>query len=303
MGVKTKTKEFFMKKVLAIALLCAVSSFATWDKFPVQEAGKGEAKVGLGYLMNLEATEKTSLIGASLEARYSIIEGLEAAIHLPFVLSASGPYEKPDESKSCEAAGDFVCPPTYAPPVIGVRYWLPFGLGIALDVALPLQGDAYAFGGMKDGAKNQTSLDIIPAVQYSTNLTSELSLGSEVSLTIPGEYGDEIKAKDGMSLGIGVEFDYAIGNITPYVGVDVGLGLTSPKVDGDSKDPLTGEDYEAAKTTIDIGLGAIFKINDSMGADIGVTYGIGEGYKGIDSKGEENTISPITILAHFSYYF
>jgi len=295
-----------MKKVLAIALLCAVSSFATWDKFPVKEAGKGEAKVGFGYLINPVPVEKSSGLAATLGARYSIIEGLEASLQIPFPLSASV------DGNSCEADDKLktVCPPSYGPPVIGVRYWLPLGLGIALDVALPLQGDAYPFGGVEDAAKNESHLDITPAVQYSTNLTSELSVGAEVSLTIPGATKfeiptgtgtKEVDAKDGMGLGIGVEFDYAIGDITPYVGVDIGLGLTNGKVDG------TEIDDSKAETTIDISLGAIYKISDSMGADIGLTYGLGKGYEGVDLsdplKPETKTISPLSIFAHFSYYF
>jgi len=275
-----------MKKVLAIALLCAVSSFATWDKFPVLGAGKGEAKAGVGYLINAGGEEKLSIIGAEVGARYSIIEGLEASLYVPFSLSMS--YD----GESCEADGDNLkCPPSYGQPSIGIRYWLPFGLGIALDVDLPLQGDAFPAGGPKDASKG-TPLNFYPTIQYSTNLTSELSVGAEVGVALYGE-NSESKFKSGMDLGLGVEFDYAIGDITPYVGVDVGLGLGNAKFDG------TELDDTKSKTTIDLGLGAIYKINDSMGADIGVTYGIGEGYKDYDDK----TISPITILAHFSYYF
>jgi len=304
-----------MKKVLAIALLCAVSSFATWDKFPVQDAGKGEAKVGFGYWINPEGADKTSILGATLGARYSIIQGLEASLQIPFPLSASAPgfdSSDPEKSASCKAEGDFKCPPSYGPPVIGVRYWLPLGLGVGLDIALPLQGDAFPVGGMKDDAKNNSHLDIIPAVQYSTNLTSELSIGAEVSLTIPGKVKDvdvdlltgktvETDVKPGMDLGIGVELDYAIGSITPYVGVDIALGLTKAKF-GDI------EAKEAAKTGIDLGLGAIYKINDSMGADIGVTLGFGGRYETetIDMttfKTETKSVMPITIQAHYSYYF
>jgi len=278
-----------MKKVLAIALLCAVSSFATWDKFPVKEAGKGEAKVGAGYLINAGGKDKLSIIGATLGARYSIIEGLEASLQVPFSLSAS------NDGESCKEEGDAKCPPSYGQPTLGVRYWLPFGLGIALDLDLPLQGDAFPAGGKKDDSKG-TPLNFYPTVQYSTNLTSELSVGAEVGLAIYGE-NSESKKQKGMDLGLGVEFDYAIGSITPYVGVDIGMGLGKAKYDG------TEIDDSKAETTIDIGLGGIFKINDSMGADIGLTYGLGKGYEGKDKDGKEKTISPITILAHFSYYF
>jgi len=283
-----------MKKVLVAALFCAVSSFATWDYFPVKEAGKGEAKVGFGYLINAGGEEKFSVIGAEFGARYSIIEGLEAALYVPFMLSAS--YD----GESCKAEGDTVCPPSYGQPTIGVRYWLPFGLGIALDVDLPFQGDAFA-GFEKDAAKG-TPLNFHPAIQYSTNLTTELSVGAEVGVSIYGE-NSETKLKDGMDLGIGVEFDYEIGSITPYVGVDVALGLGKPTYDG--KDI---PDSEAAKTGIDVGIGSTFKISDSMAADVGVILGFGGRYESEEFnettlKVETKSVMPITIQAHFSYNF
>jgi len=307
-----------MKKILAVALLCsAVSSFATWDYFPVKEAGKGEAKLGFGYLMNPEGQEKWSIMAVGVDARYSIIEGLEAALFTTFPLSASGPYNE-DKSEGCKAEGEFVCPPTYGPIVVGVRYWLPFGLGIALDVALPMQGDAFPVGGEKKSAKYATHLDFIPAIQFSTNFTPELSLGSQVSLTIPGEYGGEeegyeFKRKDGMELGIGVEFDYAIGSITPYLGVDIAMGLTkgkdTEKFGGETKET---EDEKAAKTAIDVGLGATFDINENMSCDVGVILGFGGRYEHeevsmdpntFEVKTETKSVMPVTIQAHFSYNF
>ncbi|MCL1967696.1 MAG: hypothetical protein FWF67_07410 [Fibromonadales bacterium] len=298
-----------MKKVLAAALMCAVSSFATWDYFPVQAAGKGEAKLGFAYLMNAGAVEKLSIMGVGVDARYSIIDGLEAALFTTFPLSAS--QEIDGKSESCKAEGEFVCPPTYGPIVVGVRYWLPMGLGIALDVALPMQGDAYPFGGEKNSAKYNTHLDFMPAIQFSTNLTPELSLGSQVSLTIPGKTKDEndVEYTDGMDLGIGVEFDYAIGSITPYVGVDIALGMTKAKAEANG---VKNEAEETAKAAIDVGLGATFDINENMAADVGVVLGFGGRYEheevtydsmGIPTGTEKKSVMPVTIQAHFSYKF
>jgi Opacity family porin protein. len=301
-----------MKKVLAIALLCAVSSFATWDYFPAKDAGNGEVKVGFGYYINPEGQKNYSILGATADARYSIIDGLEIALFTQFPLSASVPDKtQEDASMSCKAEGEHVCPPTYGPPVIGVRYWLPMGLGIALDVALPKQGDAYPTGGHKKEAKYNTHLDFIPALQFSTNLAPELSFGSQVSLTIPGETKDEKgdKEKAGMDLGIGVEFDYSTGSVTPYLGVDIAMGLTPRKVNGEvPKDKATKTEEEAKKTGIDVGVGATFTINDNMSADVGLICGFGGRYEATtyDKKtgfpSTEN-ITPLTIQAHFSYNF
>jgi len=91
-----------MKRILAAALLCAVSSFAAWDKFPVIEDGKGEAKIaasqsrqghhgdgphlnflGIRYspMANLELM---STVGYTFGVRYQIIPVLSAGMDIGF---------------------------------------------------------------------------------------------------------------------------------------------------------------------------------------------------------------------------
>jgi len=260
-----------MKKVLTAALLCAVSAFATWDYFPVKPAGKGEVKAGVVYMMQ----DKLSGLGINAGARFSVIEGLEIAAMLNFPITWS--YD----GDSCSDFNDSdECPPSFSQPTIGLRYWLPMGLGIALDVDLPFQGKAE---GDNDGA----NLTFTPAVQYSTKFTEELELGSQVSFSIPLENGN--KETPEMELGIGLELDYSLGLVTPYVGVDVALQLTKPQYDG--------KDIPGAKTATGIipKVGAIFTFNEMFGADAGVAFGIGEDY-----FGEE---MPILISANFSFFF
>jgi opacity protein-like surface antigen len=264
-----------MKKVLAAALICAVSSFATWDKFPIKDAGKGEVKAGVGYLMNQDGMDKASAIGISADARFSVIQGLEVAVFTIFPMSYSVDDNSCDDLKKLGMVPE--CPPSMAQPVLGLRYWLPMGLGIALDVNLPFQGDFY-------GGNDAANLGFRPALQYSTNFTPELSFGSEVGLDIGLENGN--KQTPGMELGIGVELDYSLGMVTPFVGADLALGLTKPKFDGNDAG-------DAEKMGIDIGLGAIFAINDMFGADVSAFFGLGERYEKM----------PITIAAHFSLNF
>jgi len=271
-----------MKKVLAAALFCAVSSFATWDYFPIKGAGKGEVKAGVEYFMQ----DKWSAFGINAGARYSVIEGLEAAIFTQFPMSLS--YD----GNSCEE-DEFKCPPTFAQPAIGVRYWLPMGVGIALDLYLPFQGKAMEAPWLAGG---KAAFGFHPAVQYSTNLTSELSLGSEVGVDI--WLADSDKFARGMDLGIGLELDYSLGSATPYVGVDVGLGLTKPTYDG--KDI---EGAKASETSIDVGLGLIYAISEALGADAGVVLGFGKAYEIEIDEGKKESKMPITIKANVSYNF
>jgi len=292
-----------MKKVLAAALLCAVSSFAAWDYFPTKEAGKGEAKVGLGYSME----DKASDFGIEAKARYSIIEGLEVALFTEFPMSKS--EENADgKSESCKEEDGIKCPPTMARPVIGVRYWLPMGLGIALDVAIPLQGKA-----MDQENKGKASLGFRPAIQFSTDFTPELSLGSEVSLSIEGESesldmvdanGKKIKNKAGMDLGIGFELDYSLGSVTPYLGADLAVGVTKPQVNGKEE-----EGAEAEKLGIDVSLGAVFEVNETFDVDVGIIFGFGDRYKVPEYSATtglpigEKSVIPITFQARVSYNF
>jgi len=267
-----------MKKVLAAALLCAVSSFATWDYFPVKDAGKGEAKVGASYFMQ----DKLSIIGLNAGARFSVIEGLEVALLMRGAGDApSGfPLTSSYDGDSCE--GDN-CPPTFAQPSIGVRYWMPMGLGIALDVALPFQGDAL-------GGGDVTNLILTPAVQYSMKVNDMIELGSEVSFAIGLENGDKGgKYTPPMELGIGLELDFSLGSITPFVGVDVDMQLSKEKYDG--KDDFSPD----TATGIAPYVGAIFGINDMLAADVSVAFGIGEDYYGKEM--------PILISANLAINF
>jgi len=241
-----------MKKILAAALLCTVSAFATWDYFPIKEAGKGEAKLGLGF----DKIGDFSGLGLNAKARFSVIEGLEAALFLNVPLALD--YD----------AG-------LSQPAIGLRYWLPFGLGIFADVTLPF----HSF----DGA---APLGIYPGIQYSTEFTSELSLGTELGVVIPFENSDT-KFKPGMDLKFGFELDYAIGSITPFIGSDFLFGLTKPQVDGN--------DFgDAAKLGINPFLGVIYGISETLAADAGVSFGLGDRYPGD---------TPIWITANVSLSF
>ncbi|MDR2579780.1 MAG: hypothetical protein LBC85_02150 [Fibromonadaceae bacterium] len=235
-----------MKKVLAIALLCAVSSFATWNYFPVKDAGKGEVKVGTSYGMDGD----WSKLGLKASARYGIIQGLEAAVTFPFVLSHSAEINGIDLER----------PTGMAQPILGVRYWLPMNLGFFADLDLPFSGDNF----------DDDDLGLTVGAQYFMNLTNELSLGSEVGI------GD-LLSDGSMDLKIGVEFDYSLGSITPWVGADVLIGI------GDDAEDLGIEPF----------VGASFEINEMLAADINLSFGLGDRYND----------TPITISASVSLNF
>jgi hypothetical protein len=229
-----------MKKVLAAALFCAVSSFATWDLFPAQPAGKGEAKLGFSYF----SMDKLSQMGLNLGARYSIIDGLEAAVMLDnipagYVLTCSYDGKDCDEVGLGKHTG-------LNQPVVGVRYWLPMGLGIAADVIIPAGG--------KDLVGDEPQLGLNAGVQFSTKINDQLAIGSEAILSVIDKESKDYS--NGMGLNVGLEADYSLGAVTPYLGIDLHQGLTK------------GDGEEAAKLMLGLDVGVTYDISESMYAQV-----------------------------------
>ncbi|MDR3001368.1 MAG: hypothetical protein LBU89_08910 [Fibromonadaceae bacterium] len=232
-----------MKKILAIALACTVSAFAAWDYFPVQDAGKGEAKVGAFYLMHGDRSQ----LGLVTQARYSVsvIPNLEAAIFLNFPLAGWDDGESLDDVAGMNA------------PTIGLRYWLPMGLGVFADFDLPF----HTYDGDIDA-------DLTTGIQFSTAFSEALEFGSELRvLNLINDFD--------VDLGIGLEVDYSLGSITPFVGAEINNLL----IDAD--------------VGVDLVLGSAFKISDAMSVDASVTLGVVN----------ESDDMPIAICANFSLSF
>jgi len=274
MGVKTKTKEFFMKKVLAATLFCAVSSFATWDLFPAQDAGKGEAKLGFNYY----ALDKVSAMSLNVGARYSIIEGLEASVLLDGSAGeAGGGY-----ILTCKNDGDDCGDPNYTglnKPIVGVRYWLPMGLGIAIDAILP-------FGGENVVGKDDVKFGLNGGVQFSTKINDALAIGSEAILNILNDVdGCSDKCSPGMGLGVAVEADYTVGPATPYLGLDLHTGLTK------------GDADEAEKMTLGLSVGAVYNISDAIYAQLNFWTRL---VQDEDTMGDKKPMT-ITVAAGFKF--
>jgi len=218
-----------MKKFLAVALICATSLFAqgwddnplaglgnysipsfappeakSWDYFPVKDAGKGEAKAGIGYNLDAEA------MNLSLKARYSVMQDLELAVF----------WDTPTKDIALNIS-------------VGARYWINENMGFFVTGLLPLE--------------EGVDLDLAPGVQYSMKINEQLEFGSQLALLNLIKDGD-------MWLSAGVEFDYSLGNITPYAGPD----LVIPLGEGDMG--------------ININAGVTFGITDEIAVDAGISY-------------------------------
>jgi len=118
-----------MKKVLIAALLCAASSFAAWDKFPVLEDGKGEAKAGVYSYRQSAGKSADEGSGIYAGVRYSPLQNLE-------LLAIQELY------------GDYT---------IGARYQVIPVLALGVDVGFPILGTAWSFA-----PSLQFSMDLVP---------------------------------------------------------------------------------------------------------------------------------------------
>ena len=82
------------KKIALAAALAATASFATWDYFPVKEAGHGQAQISEQVKMH----GKASLDDVILQGRYSIIPNFEVGLAVPVTVLTYLDGKKTDES-------------------------------------------------------------------------------------------------------------------------------------------------------------------------------------------------------------
>jgi len=120
-----------MKKVLIAAFLCAASSFAAWDKFPVLEDGKGEAKAGIYSYRQSAGPSVDDGSGIYAGVRYSPLQNLE-------LLAIQEVY------------GDYT---------LGARYQVIPVLALGVDVGFPIISTAWSFA-----PSLQFSMDLVPGL-------------------------------------------------------------------------------------------------------------------------------------------
>ncbi len=227
-----------MKKVLMAALACTVSTFAAWDKFPVIEHNKGEAKI----YWETGSQASTALYGEEgtfgfYGIRFAPIKNLEFAAY----------------GKGIATTNDYT---------LGLRYQIISLISAGVDVSFPLPGAFWSF---------------TPNFQFSIPLTKELTLGSNFEMTIKteGKYENSPsgyeKETQGIDAAAGVELDFAINEKnTVWISVDLEKGLTKTEQDGEEIS-RKGEDrglgvYPALGYLITLG-------NLDLGTHVGLGFG------------------------------
>jgi hypothetical protein len=175
-----------MKKILAVALACTVSAFAAWDKFPVIEDGKGEAKIE--FSKNRQGYDGDEEV--DFKVRYSPLANLE-------LLSQWDGF-----------GGNYV---------IGARYQIIPVLSAGLDIGVPITEPAISLT-----PNLQFSMPLSDALSLGSNV--EFTIPLENSETETTDYmnlvaGVEVDFKIGQStIWVGFDFETGLGEQEPFKG-------------------------------------------------------------------------------------
>lgn len=234
------------KKIALAAALAATASFATWDYFPVQEAGKGQVEIA--DITNMQG--KATWLETSIRARYTIVQNFEAAIQIPFQTYAWDDGKAKDDAFGLEQLE------------LMLRYQLLPNVNAFLDVKFPTCGDkVYCY---------DDAFQFHFGAQFSQNF-GIVDFGSELGLQL--ETKGKHKGTSPLDMNIGLEADFAVNEvIIPYVGVGFNI--------------LLGKDALNISHTGETGIfpyaGLVANITKMfyLGADL--TLGFGEKYNSSD---------------------
>ena len=198
-----------LKRIALAAALTAGAAFATWDYYPVLEAGKGSAEGGLYY----DWDHKWSQAGLKVGARYSVIQNLEVSLQ-----SWGFQFWAEEDCSGCANGGDGLRDLT-----LGVRYQFDPMVNAFLDLNLPVGGDEVT----------SDEIALYFGAQFSMNVKEApgLKFGTEAGLFWGFEHD---KTERGLELHLGGEVAYTVPNmpLTPFVGLQIKYRATESTWEG-----------------------------------------------------------------------
>ncbi|MCK9183210.1 MAG: transporter [Fibrobacteraceae bacterium] len=224
-----------LQKIALTVALIAVSSFATWDYFPVLDAGKGTAKANMYY----DWDGDWSQMGIGISARYTVAPNVELAL-----MDLGYQFWNEEDCKGCADGGDGLRDLTF-----GLRYQIVPIFNVFLDANLPIGSD--------EVTNNEFSLYF--GGQFSQKISPIFVLGTEGGFLWGFEHD---KYERGLVLEIGAEGDFPIPStgFTPFVGLKLLYQLTESSSDGHD----VGGDGD---NDIQVSLGAKYDIDTQMAVD------------------------------------
>lgn len=196
------------KKIALAAAVAASASFATYNYFPVGEAGHGQAEVKAEYKWHDDWSQMQIGVGGE----FVVIPKLELSIfNLGYQL-----WSEDDDCDECETDGLYAF-------TIGARYQFMPMLIAALDIQVPLSSD--------DITGKYDPFGLYAAIQYTQEFIPGLALGSELGFNWKFEDED---IEEGLQMTLQAELDYTIASIglTPWVGLSFDMQLTETQVNG-----------------------------------------------------------------------
>jgi hypothetical protein len=240
-----------MKKVLAAALLCAVSSFAAWDYFPVIGYGKGEAKASFS---GCRQANNSCGEGAAIGIRYSPLENLEIM--------------------SIKTMGE--------DHVFGVRYQIIPLLAAGVDVGVPIPGTIWSITPNIQFSMEMGALAIganVGVIIYTTEEDYQGISGAEYSKSMDLEAGIEVDYTIGKStLWVGFDIGMGLGESEAKLGGATQKTKAKDEGRGMGMYPAVGyianvSDNLALGTSVGWGLGKDAG-NDPLSTTIGVDFSV-----------------------------
>ena len=204
------------KKIALAAALITSAAFATWDYYPVLEAGKGSAEAGMYY----DWYHKWSQAGIKVGGRYSLIQGLEVSLQ-------GWGYQlwSEEDCDGCANGGDGLRDLT-----LGVRYEIAPMITVFLDFNLPIGGDEVTNDeiALYGGAQFSMPINEVPGLKF----------GTEAGVFWGFAHGDNDYER-GLEIHLGGELAYTVPNVgvTPLVGIQLKYRITES----------TWEEYDGGK--------------------------------------------------------
>jgi hypothetical protein len=251
------------KKIALAAALAATASFATWDYFPVKEAGHGQAQIS--EMVKMQGKSSKDIV--ELGVRYSIIQNFEAGLKVPVTLLSY--YDGKNDERNGLGKLELM-----------LRYQFMPIMNAFLDVQFPTCS--------KDLCGNDDPFGFHFGVQFSQKF-GIVDFGSELGLQL--ETKGEDKTTPPWDLNLGLEADFLVSNmLTPYVGFDFNMKLGKETRDGKN---------EGESRTGDLGIspyvGLNIDFNPMLYLGFEFRFGVGEDYFGKDT--------PITLTVNFGVNF
>lgn len=229
------------KKIALAAAITATATFATWDYFPILDAGKGTVEAGLYY----DWDGDWSQAGLKIGGRYTVVPNLELSLQ-------SFGYQFWGEN-DCSHCGGNDGGDGLRDITLGGRYMIAPNLNVFADINLPIGEDD------PDGGVNAPSSDeiaIYAGAQYAALLAPQLMLGTEAGLDWGFEHHDYER---GLELHVGAELDYSVmeHGLTPFIGLQLKYRVT----DSEDHDHDINNDGD---TQINLWLGTNWALNQQM---------------------------------------